>query len=75
MQWILNNLGVKPASDWQMHVLKTKQYPHGYFGPGGIVWRHKRDRHDQASLDVISEMSNEQREQFVKAENAARACL
>ena len=53
--WIRQNLGLKPGPDWQMHVLKTKKYPHGFFGPGGIVWRRRMDRHDQDVLDLISE--------------------
>lgn len=58
--WIRENLGPKPGPDWELHVLKTKKYPHGFFGPGGIVWRHKRDRHDQALLDMIHEMPKKQ---------------
>jgi hypothetical protein len=39
-QWIIKNLGAKPGPDWQLHVLKTRKYPHGFFGPGGIMWHH-----------------------------------
>ena len=72
MKWIIKNLGKKPGDGWEMHVLKTKKYPHGYFGPGGIGWRHRRDIHDQLVLDVVAEMSNKEWEKFIEMENRRR---
>lgn len=67
-RWIRENLGPKPGTDFQLHVLKTKKYPYGYFGPGGIVWRHKMDRHDQDLLDLIHEWSPKKLHKFVQHE-------
>jgi hypothetical protein len=54
-RWIEKNLPC-PGPDYELHVIKTKKCPHGYFGPGGIEWRHKMDRHDQDLIDHIYEM-------------------
>jgi len=68
VRWIRKNLGPKPGPGWQLHVLKTKKHPHGFFGPGGIVWRHKMDRHDQDLLDLIHEWPKKKLRQFVQNE-------
>jgi len=49
IKWLRENMP-KPNSDFQLHVLKTKKYPRGFFGPGGIVWRHKMGQTRQRSL-------------------------
>jgi hypothetical protein len=67
-RWIRKNLGPKPGPGWQLHVLKTKKHPHGFFGPGGIVWRHKMDRHDQDLLDLIHEWPKKKLREFVQNE-------
>jgi hypothetical protein len=66
--WIRKNLGPRPSSEHQLHVLKTKKHPNGFFGPGGIVWRHKMDRHDQDALDVIAEWPRKKQIQFYETE-------
>jgi hypothetical protein len=72
-RWIREHLGPKPGPDWQLHVLKTKKYPHGYIGPNDkdgrhIVWRHKMDRHDQDLLDLIHEWPKKKLREFVQKE-------
>jgi hypothetical protein len=67
MIWLLKNLP-KPGPGWQLHVLKTKKHPHGFFGPSGIVWRHKMDRHDQDLLDLIHEWPKKKLREFVQKE-------
>lgn len=71
-QWICEHLGFKPGPKFQLHVLKTKKHPHGFFGPGGIVWRREMDRHDQDVLDLVTEWSNKKWREFVDAENRRR---
>ena len=72
-RWINTILGPKPGPNWQLHVLKTRMYPHGYFGPDDkdgrhIVWRHKMDRHDQDLLDLIHEWPKKKLREFVRNE-------
>ena len=66
-QW-MKEYCAKPGVGYQLHVLKTKKHPNGYFGPGGIVWRHKTDRHDQMALDILCEMPTWKLKAFVKQE-------
>lgn len=73
MKWILENLGPKPGPCWEMHVLKTSENLHGYFGPGGLQWRPKADRHDAHAVDVITEWTNTKWEIFKKQEDQRRA--
>jgi hypothetical protein len=73
--WIRKNLGPKPGKDWQMHVIKSKKCPFGFFGPGGIIWRHKMDRHDQSAIDIICEWSNKKWIGFLKQENNRRKII
>jgi hypothetical protein len=46
MRWLLENMP-KPGPDYQLHVIKSKDYPHGYFAPGHIEWKHK-----DAKIDI-----------------------
>lgn len=66
MRWILENLGPKPGSNWHIHVIKSKKYPYGFFGPGGIVWRNRMDKHDQDLLDLVYDWSKKKRKNFIK---------
>jgi hypothetical protein len=70
-QWLRKNMP-KPGPDYQLHVLKTKQHPYGFFGPGGVVWRSKMDRHDNDVLDLVAEWSNKKWKSFVESENSRR---
>ncbi len=72
VQWMRETDQAKPGLSWQLHVLKTKKYPYGFFGPNGIMWRHKMDRHDQDLLDLISEFSNKKWKEFIEQENRRR---
>lgn len=56
VHWMKQNGMRKPSLYHQLHVIKSKKYPHGFFGPGGIVWRWKGDRHDQDLKDAIYDM-------------------
>jgi hypothetical protein len=69
--WIENNLPC-PGQGYELHVIKSTKYSHGYFGPGGIVWRHKMDRHDQYVLDLVCEWSDKTFDDFVKQEYRRR---
>lgn len=62
----------KPGPGYELHVLKTTQYPHGYFGPGGLKWVHKMDRHDKDLTALVSHWTDAQWEEFVKQENGRR---
>jgi hypothetical protein len=70
--WIRKHLGPKPGRDYQLHVLKTKKHPYGFFGPGGIVWRSRMDRHDQDVLDLVAEWSDEKWRKFIETESRRR---
>jgi hypothetical protein len=70
--WIRKNLGPRPSEHHQLHVLKTKKHPFGFFGPGGIAWRRRMDRHDQDLLDLVAEWSNKKWKDFIKQENQRR---
>ena len=72
MRWMQENNRQKPGPGYQLHVLKTKKYPHGFFGPGGISWRHKMDRHDNDVLDLVAEWSTKKWDKFVEQENFRR---
>lgn len=66
MDWIIKNIGPKINRHYELHVIKSKKYPYGFFGPGGVVWRNKMDRHDQDLLDLIYDWSKKKRENFIK---------
>ncbi len=68
LRWFYKNRKMKPGPGYQLHVRKTKKYPHGLFGPGGIVWRHKMDRHDQDLLDLIHQWPKKKLREFVRNE-------
>lgn len=74
LQWMRKHMP-RPGLRYQLHVLKTKKYPHGFFGPGGIVWRSKMDSHDQNLLDLVFEWPNEKFERFVEQEFVRRKAV
>lgn len=39
-----------PGKGWELHVEKTSRHPFGYFGPGGIRWMERIDRHQKIEL-------------------------
>jgi len=70
--WVLENLGPRPSPDHQLHILKTKKHPFGFFGPGGLKWVHGSDRHDNDVLDLVAEWPSKKWREFVKQENLRR---
>jgi len=71
-RWLLR-YRPKPDPNHQLHVLKPKKCPHGYFGPDDkdgrhIVWRSRMDRHDQDLLDLIHEWPKKKLREFVQNE-------
>ena len=72
MYWMRENNCANPGLGFELHVLKTRKHPYGFFGPGGIVWRHKMDRHDNDVLDLVAEWSNKKWKQFIESENCRR---
>jgi hypothetical protein len=70
-QWLRANLPC-PGPEFELHVIKTKEHPYGYFAPGGLMWIHKRDRHDKDLCKLVEAWSNEQWEEFKQQEDIRR---
>jgi hypothetical protein len=39
-----------PGKGWDLHVEKTPEHPFGYFGPGGIRWRHETEIRSKSEI-------------------------
>lgn len=70
--WFKANLP-KPGPGYELHVMKSQEYPHGYFGPGWLKWVHKMDRHDKDLAALVTTWTNEQWEEFKRQEDSRRS--
>lgn len=73
-QWLRKN-DPKPGPNYEFHVLKTDECPHGFIRPYGTMWIPKTDRHHKTSINIIASLSDELFEEVIERERNRRSAL